>query len=458
MTSLRTPFAGVFAVAMLLFGTGAASQAASVETSCVGYARAVTDHLRPGAPKGSPEYRAVYFPTHDECMRRGGSAAMPGGLAAAPWYLARPAAPGANPYNPPPPASSSGLPRPPAPPAANPYNPTPPAANPNPPAPPPGSPNPPAAAGKTPAEIVAYGKQKVAQSLPGGMSFPAAVRAAIEGCGALALTQANAAGANGSAAWQKAASDAIARCIAAGGAINGQFTLSRDLDLALRMAKNKSAPFERAAGVPGNNACLPLNGDADYKSCVTDQGQWFICYRTACHLAQPGLFPAAGASPSVSLYYNCPGAQCRTISSPKATECRRDEDEGRTYCLNDAGQMCVQQSNGSCAPVADIVYVNGKPTVIPVPGQQISRGMIAFYLFRCPTCSFRTSMTQGAPLHRQRSSASISLLPIPTRRTRKGLMTASASSSSMAHPPLKCAIATSRPAWRALTDFQSPTS
>jgi hypothetical protein len=50
--------------------------------------------------------------------------------------------------------------------------------------------------------------------------------------------------------------------------------------------------------------------------------------------------------------------------------------------------MCVQQSNGSCAPVADIVYVNGKPTVIPVPGQHITRGMAAFFLFRCPTCAF----------------------------------------------------------------------
>ena len=109
MTSLRTPFAGVFAVAMLLFGTSAASQAASVETSCVGYARAVTDHLRPGAPKGSPEYRAVYFPTLEECRRRGGSAAMPGGLAAAPWYLPRPAAPRANPYSPGAPSTDSGL-------------------------------------------------------------------------------------------------------------------------------------------------------------------------------------------------------------------------------------------------------------------------------------------------------------------------------------------------------------
>jgi hypothetical protein len=102
------------------------------------------------------------------------------------------------------------------------------------------------------------------------------------------------------------------------------------------MAKHKSAPFERAAGVPGNHACAPLRNDADYKSCVTEAGQWFICYRTACHLAQPGLFPPPGASPSVSLFYNCPGAQCRTGASGPLASGQR---------LNDAAAALIQRCN-----------------------------------------------------------------------------------------------------------------
>jgi hypothetical protein len=183
-------FAAIGAAGALAAGVGPA-QGASAATSCTGYARAVADHLRPGAAKGSPEYRAVYFPTFDECLRRGGATAMPGGLAAAPWYLPKPPAPAGNPYTPTPPASPNPPPvaNPPAPPATP--NPPPVA---NPPAPP---------AGPTPAQILATGKQKVAQSLPGGMSFPLAVKAGLEGCGKFAIFQANAAGPNGSAKWQE---------------------------------------------------------------------------------------------------------------------------------------------------------------------------------------------------------------------------------------------------------------
>jgi hypothetical protein len=303
MKTLRTVFAiGIASWAMLVVPASSV-EAASAATSCTGYARAVADHLRPGAAKGSPEYRAVYFPTFDECLRRGGATAMPGGLAAAPWYLPKPPAPAGNPYTPTPPASPNPPPvaNPPAPPATP--NPPPVA---NPPAPP---------AGPTPAQILATGKQKVAQSLPGGMSFPLAVKAGLEGCGKFAIFQANAAGPNGSAKWQETASGAVNWCVQKGGVINGDFTSSPHVSLALRMIKYKTAPasaFPRHAGVPGTHACAAVAGAPDYMSCVTDQGQWFVCYKAGCHLAEPALvLPGGGGAEAIAVFHNCPGAQCR---------------------------------------------------------------------------------------------------------------------------------------------------
>ena len=245
-----------------------ASDAASVETSCIGYARTVADQLRPAAPKGSPEYRAVYFPTLEECRRRGGSAAMPGGLAAAPWYLPKPAAPSANPYHPAPPAPppAAGPAKPPAPPAA-PYNPTP--------------QTPPAATGTTAQQIVAHGRSRIEQTLPGGMSFPAAVKAAMDGCGVYAIQQADAGAGADDVRWAQIASASIETCIARGGAINGAFVLSRHLELALRMAKYKSAPFGKN-NIQGSHACLPVEGESAYQNCVNDRGQWYICYQGYC--------------------------------------------------------------------------------------------------------------------------------------------------------------------------------
>jgi hypothetical protein len=289
----------VIAVELLILAT-ATSDAASVETSCIGYARAVADHLRPAAPKGSPEYRAVYFPTLEECRRRGGSAAMPGGMAAAPWYRPAPPAPSANPYNPAPPASppasSSGLPRPPAPPVGS-YTPTPAA--------------PPPAAGATPQQILAEGRRRIEQTLPGGMSFPAAVKAAMEGCGVYAIQQADAAAGADDGRWAQIASASIETCIARGGAINGTFVLSRHLELALRMAKYKSAPFGKTSGITGSHACVPVEGEPDYQNCVNDRGQWFICYQGQCMPVDAAVFVVdSGPSEGTTVFFSCPGGSC----------------------------------------------------------------------------------------------------------------------------------------------------
>jgi hypothetical protein len=530
----------------------------------------VTDHLRPNAPKGSPEYRAVYFPTYDECMRRGGSAAMPGGLASAPWYLPGPPKPPSNPYNPPPPASSSGaassgLPKPPAPPA-NPYNPTPPASSSS------GVAQPPARSPQETVRAVSIDqiRAQCANAQSRAKSFACAIDICVRnaaqsvvpaqlgqfcsevagttvGTQAVDYVQAEL-GVDGEMArqlaslltaryaegvertgqalkglgiasepwarpaelmafqnvraaaytvWQSLSlfvwdvrnwpcqvnpascdgSPAISKGTGAQYFTLGQWCRVRINDVMQGAGSVKLSPAESTALVEAANrqcverapddgqvrslfaslaqGCLSASPDnvrnwsggaasclarlpqqlppdrvypysaaighavvaLDYalRNCSASAGaRW----KGTAAEAVPGQTPPAAefarrvqacmqeltlslklsgstapvpqprpASPTPPVT-PCPGAQCGTVPKAKAAECRRDENDGQTYCLNDSGQMCIQQSNGSCTHVADVVYVGDKPTLVPVPGQHITRGMAAFFIFRCPTCAF----------------------------------------------------------------------